>query len=70
MMTLVRLVAEKERSVADASHAVGDREAGQVAAVTERLFPMLWTLLPIMTVARLVQGSEGRAPDVGDASGW
>ena len=52
----------------DADDAVADRDVGQAGAVREAALPMLVTLLPIVTLVRLVQ-IERLVPDAGDAVG-
>ena len=47
--------AVREHRVPDAGDAVADRDTGQAAAVSERRGPMLVTLLPIVTLVRLLQ---------------
>ena len=86
IVTLVRLAADRERTVPDAGDAVGDRDVGQAGAAIERtvpdagdavgdrdagqawsnnrthMSPMLVTLLPIVTLVRLVQSENAESP--------
>jgi hypothetical protein len=54
IVTLLSLCAERERIVPDARHAVGDRDAGQAGASSERLGPDVGNAAGIVMLVRPV----------------